>query len=50
LSKQLERDLAAAIIPTEDVAKEAIRRIVEKTFELEALGQIEFTSEKTRYI
>lgn len=50
LSKQLEADLATAIIPADSLAKEAIRRIVERTFELESLGQIEFISEETRYI
>ncbi|HHS99498.1 MAG TPA: hypothetical protein ENK73_01455 [Thiomicrospira sp.] len=50
LAKQIEQDLATVTIPAEDTAKESIRRIVEKTFELEAQGQIEFVSENTRYI
>jgi len=50
LSKQLDRDLAAVQVPEEEEAKSAIRRIVEKTFELESLGKIEFTTEDTRYI
>ncbi|BCN94085.1 hypothetical protein THMIRHAM_18700 [Thiomicrorhabdus immobilis] len=50
LSKQLEADLVTAKIPVDSLAKQAIRRIVEKIFELESLGQIEFTSEQTRYI
>ncbi|GKT12574.1 MAG: hypothetical protein ISEC1_P1552 [Thiomicrorhabdus sp.] len=50
LAKQLELDLVRTPAPSEEHAKKAIRRIVEKTFELEALGNIEFTSEETRYI
>lgn len=50
LAKQLKADLLSADIPEESKAKEALRRIVEKTFELEALGQIEFISTETRYI
>jgi len=50
LANQLELDLARTRAPSEEHAKKAIRRIVEKTFELEALGEIEFASESTRYI
>lgn len=50
LAKQVEADLASATMPAHDVTKETIRRIVEKTFELEANGQIEFSSENERYI
>jgi len=50
LAKQVERDMQTATIPDEESAKDAIRNIVEKTFELEALGDIEFVSENTRYI
>lgn len=50
LAKQIERDLTTAQLPDEALTKAAIRRIVEKTFELEALGTIEFASEDTRYI
>ena len=50
LAKQLEADLAKATMPSKDLLKAAIRRIVEKTFELESLGQIEFTSAETKYI
>ena len=50
LAKQLEADLSTAILPSKALLKEAIRRIVEKTFELESLGQIEFISTKTKYI
>ena len=50
LAKQLEADLATAELPSKELLKAAIRRIVEKTFELESLGQIEFTSAETKYI
>ena len=50
ISKQISRDLQEAPMADEESAKNAIRRIVEKTFELQALGKIEFTNEETRYI
>lgn len=50
LAKQLKADLMVATVPTEAHAKRAIKRIVEKLFELEARGEIEFRTEKTRYI
>ncbi|WP_019557599.1 FliG C-terminal domain-containing protein [Thiomicrorhabdus arctica] len=50
LAKQFEADLANASMPNKEILKGAIRRIVEKTFELESLGQIEFTSTDTKYI
>ncbi|WP_029408219.1 FliG C-terminal domain-containing protein [Thiomicrorhabdus sp. Milos-T2] len=50
LAKQIEADLLTSNIPEESEAKESLRRIVEKTFELEALGEIEFISSETRYI
>lgn len=50
LSKQLETDLNTAQAPSEEHAKKAIKRIVEKIFELEAKGVIEFVNENTRYI
>lgn len=50
LAKQLEADVANSPLPDEEVAKAAIRRIVEKMFELEASGKIEFTSAQTQYI
>jgi len=50
LAKQFEADLATATLPSKELLKAAIRRIVEKTFELESLGQIEFTSTDTKYI
>lgn len=50
LAKQIDRDIATAQMPEHEVAKDAIRRIVEKTFELESKGQIEFVTENVRYI
>jgi len=50
LAKQIEADLLTSNIPKESEAKESLRRIVEKTFKLEALGEIEFISSETRYI
>jgi hypothetical protein len=50
LAKQFSDDLATATLPNKELIKDAIRRIVEKTFELESLGQIEFTSTNTKYI
>ncbi|BBP46743.1 hypothetical protein THMIRHAS_21160 [Thiosulfatimonas sediminis] len=50
ITKQLIRDLQEASLPSEDLAKQAIRRIVEKTFALQAQGQIEFISAETQYI
>jgi hypothetical protein len=50
LSKQLDADLSTAALPSKELLKGAIRRIVEKIFELEGLGQIEFTSKETKYI
>ncbi len=50
LEKQLKGDLMTAEIPTEEHAKRAIKRIVEALFELEGRGEIEFRTEKTRYI
>jgi len=50
LSKQLERDMLTSSLPADSLVKEAVRRIVEKTFELEAKGDIEFATENVRYI
>jgi len=50
LSKQLQRDLATVQVPEEEESKNCLRRLIEKSFELESLGQIEFTTEDTRYI
>ncbi|MBO1923874.1 FliG C-terminal domain-containing protein [Thiomicrorhabdus sp. 6S3-12] len=50
LSRQISDDLQDVVLPSEALSKDAIRRIVEKTFELEATGVIEFLDEETRYI
>ncbi len=50
LAKQLKADLMVATVPTEAHAKRAIKRIVEKLFELESRGEIEFRTDNTRYI
>jgi|ACQI01.1.fsa_nt_gi hypothetical protein len=50
LSKQFEADLAGSEPPDEETAKQAIRRVVEQMFGLEAEGQIEIVSEQTQYI
>ncbi|VAW49085.1 hypothetical protein MNBD_GAMMA04-17 [hydrothermal vent metagenome] len=50
LAKQLKGDLMTASVPTEEHAKKAIKRIVEKLFELESHGKIEFRAANTRYI
>jgi hypothetical protein len=50
LAKQLKNDLMTAIVPTEAHAKRAIKRIVEKLFELEGRGEVEFRADNTRYI
>ncbi|QCU90822.1 FliG C-terminal domain-containing protein [Thiomicrorhabdus sediminis] len=50
LAKQLEMDLQAKRQLDEEQAKDAIRRIVMKMFELEGKGQIEFINENTQYI
>ncbi len=50
LAKQLKTDLMVATVPTEAHAKRAIKRIVEKLFEMESRGEIEFRTDSTRYI
>jgi len=50
MAKQLTTDLKTAPMPTLDDAKEAIRRVIEKMFALEADGRIEFNDENQRYI
>ena len=50
LSKQFETDLAGATMPEMQQAKESIKKIVERLFELEGLGQLEIINEETRYI
>ncbi len=50
MAKQLKSDLMLASVPTKEHAKRAIKRIVEKLFELELRGEIEFKTENMRYI
>lgn len=50
LSKQIQSDLQSATMPLEDEAKAAIKHLIEKMFELEASGKIEFIREDTQYI
>jgi flagellar motor switch protein FliG len=50
VAKQLHEDLQKATMPSEETAKESIKRVVETLFALEGRGQIEFVSENTRYI
>jgi len=50
LAKQVERDLQNNEMPTEDAIKQSIRRIAEKTFDLEQKGEVEFFNEHTQYI
>ncbi|WP_319380928.1 FliG C-terminal domain-containing protein [Thiomicrorhabdus sp.] len=50
LAKQLNDDLNLTAHPGEEPLKAAIRRIVEKSFELETRGIIEFASKTARYI
>jgi flagellar motor switch protein FliG len=50
LSRQLQADLASVEMPLEQQAKESIKHLVEKMFDLEASGKIEFIKEDTQYI
>lgn len=50
LSKQLEADLETAAAPEKEQARDSIKHLVEKMFELEARGRIEFVQEDTQYI
>jgi len=50
LSKQFAADLASATMPDEEQAKDSIKKIVERLFELEGLGQLEIVNDETRYI
>lgn len=50
LARQLKSDFEKSAKPDEDVAKEAIKRIVETLFTLETQGKIEFYDENKRYI
>lgn len=50
LARQLKSDFEKSAKPDTDVAKEAIKRIVETLFTLETQGKIEFYDENKRYI
>ncbi|MDG6777228.1 FliG C-terminal domain-containing protein [Thiomicrorhabdus sp. zzn3] len=50
LAKQLKEDLDSAAMPDEADAKQAVKHLIEKMFELEAEGKIEFITSETRYI
>ncbi|NCN42749.1 MAG: hypothetical protein CO158_05405 [Piscirickettsiaceae bacterium CG_4_9_14_3_um_filter_43_564] len=50
LARQLKSDFEKSAMPDTEVAKEAIKRIVETLFNLEAQGKIEFYDENKRYI
>ncbi len=50
LARQLKSDFEKSAQPDTDVAKEAIKRIVETLFNLETQGKIEFYDENKRYI
>jgi hypothetical protein len=50
LAKQMESDLLNNQLPDVQQAKEAIKRLVEKMFELDSKGQIEFIDASTQYI
>lgn len=50
LAKQLKADMANPAPPNNDEAKAAIKRVVEKMFELECQGKIEFFDKNTQYI
>jgi flagellar motor switch protein FliG len=50
LAKQLNADMANPAPPNNDEAKAAIKRVVEKMFELECQGKIEFFDKNTQYI
>lgn len=50
LAKQLRDDMGRSVVPEEEDAKAAIKRIVETMYELEAQGKIEFFGATTQYI
>ncbi|MBD3754570.1 MAG: hypothetical protein IE937_02900 [Gammaproteobacteria bacterium] len=50
MSRQLQADLQLARMPNAEEAKAAIKHLVEKMFELEAAGRIEFVRGDTQYI
>lgn len=50
LAKQMESDLLNNPMPDERRAKDSIKRLIEKLFELDTKGEIEFVDENTQYI
>lgn len=50
LARQLSSDLLKTVEPTEERAKEAIKKTMERLFDLEMRGQIQFFSNDTQYI
>lgn len=50
MSQQLESDARSISIPSDEEAIKSIKKIVEKMYELEASGKIEFKSYESRFI
>lgn len=50
LARQLSSDLSNAPEPTPERAKQAIKKSIERLFDLEARGQIQFLSNDVQYI
>lgn len=50
LAKQIESDLLNNPLPEHNEAKRCVQRLVEKLFELDSNGKIEFIDENTQYI
>lgn len=50
LARQLSADLSNAPAPTQERAKQAIQKSMERLFDLEARGQVQFFSNETQYI
>lgn len=50
LAKQMEADLLNTPLPEGDEAKNCVRRLAKKLFELDSKGIIEFIDENTQYI
>jgi hypothetical protein len=50
MSKQLQSDMEQTEKPQDNEAVEAIKHVVERVFELEAVGKVEFVSSEQRFI
>lgn len=50
LAKQIESDLLNNPLPEHEEAKRSVQRLIEKLFELDSNGKIEFIDENTQYI